>query len=69
MSRCEGFAVSDNQQQSVPAVRCPGCQTAMRVVVVDSGSNDMHTATYRCDGCGMETQRTFKRDGKPSKPR
>jgi len=34
----------------------------MEVIAVESGPNDFHTVTYRCDRCGMETPRTFMRD-------
>jgi hypothetical protein len=33
----------------------------MQVIVVESGPSDFHTATYRCEHCGTETQRIFKR--------
>jgi DNA-directed RNA polymerase subunit RPC12/RpoP len=49
-------------QQAFPVVQCPGCQMAMRVIASDAGLNELHTVTYRCDGCGTETQRLFKRD-------
>jgi len=33
----------------------------MDVMVVESGPNDFHTVTYRCERCGTETPRTFMR--------
>jgi len=50
------------QNYLYPVVQCPGCKTPMDVFVVESGPNDFHTVTYRCDRCGMETPRTFMRD-------
>lgn len=47
-----------------PTVRCPGCQTLMAVVVTESMPNGMNIVTYRCDGCGTETERIIKDHGK-----
>jgi len=52
---------NSEQNRLFPIVQCPGCKTQMDVMVVESGPNDFHTVTYRCERCGTETPRTFMR--------
>jgi predicted Zn finger-like uncharacterized protein len=49
-------------RQTFPVVQCPGCQTPMRVVASQAGLNELHAVTYRCEGCGTETERMLKRE-------
>jgi C4-type Zn-finger protein len=43
-----------------PVVTCPGCRTEMRLVYQTPAVGGLNTATFQCEGCGMETKREFK---------
>ena len=45
-------------------VTCPGCQTAMQVVLVEpmKPGDPVDQVTYECSRCGTKTQRQIKRD-------
>jgi hypothetical protein len=43
-----------------PKVRCPGCKLLMVVLGTEAISNTQVKVTYRCSGCGMETERIIK---------
>jgi hypothetical protein len=48
----------------VPVVMCPGCNVSMALKDLQPllFSSDLYTAVYRCEQCGTETKREFKRD-------
>jgi transposase-like protein len=50
--------------QPVGKVTCPGCNKQMRPVERKPIrlSRGLVEVTYRCDSCGMETNRTIKED-------
>jgi hypothetical protein len=56
-----GSLLSVQKESTFPVVTCPGCQTAMRALVTESISPDLHETMYRCEQCGTETLRIFKR--------
>jgi hypothetical protein len=48
--------------QRLPEVMCPGCQVLMRLISSEPSAPNLHTATYKCERCGTETKRDFKRN-------
>jgi len=57
-------------QPTFPVVVCPGCREPMRVIGSEPIAGGRNIATYRCERCGMETERllTFDKAGR-SAPR
>ena len=50
------------QRLMFPEVICPGCDLPMTPQITESGPNNLHTTTYRCEKCSAETERIYKRD-------
>ena len=48
-------------EETHPTVICPGCNIAMRLVLLEPAGGSLDTATYRCERCGTETKREFAR--------
>jgi hypothetical protein len=48
--------------QPLPEVACPGCQVPMRFISSEPSAPNLHTATYKCERCGTETKRDFRRN-------
>jgi hypothetical protein len=46
-----------------PVVECPGCKVAMALINLRAvlPSDNQYCGTYRCEQCGTDTQRQFKR--------
>jgi hypothetical protein len=45
---------------SLPEVKCPGCQRLMDVMFTEAIPNGQVKVTYRCGGCGTETDRIMR---------
>jgi hypothetical protein len=56
------MSVPARPNETLPEVLCPGCQVAMTLISSEPSAPNLHTAIYRCERCGMETKRDFRRD-------
>jgi hypothetical protein len=45
-----------------PVVLCPGCKLPMTLQRSEPATEGLQTATYKCERCGTETKREFKRE-------
>lgn len=48
--------------RTFPIVTCPGCDLPMQQLVTESGPDNLHRTTFRCDKCGTEADHIFTMD-------
>ncbi len=52
-----------SDSETLPVVRCPGCEEPMQPKGAAPGTRELDDISYVCPKCGVETKRTMKRAG------